>query len=100
MGMRRIGFTAGALLLALQAASWVQAQDEYSSAPKSKAPAAAEDIAGRPVDLDLTRGVQAPPRDNSKLPATFAEAAKTQPVDAKWGTTSYKPKSRRDLTGI
>src|SRR5262245_25328171 len=60
----------------------------------------AKDLANRPVDLDLTRGVQAPPRDASKLPTTFAEAAKTQPVDAKWGTTTYKPKNRRDLTGI
>jgi len=44
--------------------------------------------------------VQAPPRDASKLPKTFAEAAKTQPVNPKWGTTLYKPKSRRDFTGI
>ena len=34
------------------------------------------------------------------LPTTFAEAAKTQPVDPKWGTVRYRPKSRRDLTGI
>jgi hypothetical protein len=61
---------------------------------------AQEDIAGRPVDLDLKKGVQAPPRDASKLPKTFAEAAKTQPVNPKWGTTAYKPKSRRDFTGI
>src|SRR5690349_20619179 len=61
---------------------------------------AQEDIAGRPVDLDLKKGVQAPPRDASKLPKTFAAAAKTQPVNPKWGTTAYKPKSRRDFTGI
>jgi hypothetical protein len=58
------------------------------------------DIVGRPVDLDLTRGVQVPARDTSKLPTTFAEAAKTQPVDPKWGTAAYRPKTRRDLTGI
>src|SRR5262249_3268976 len=61
---------------------------------------AAEDLIGRPVDLDLSRGVQAPPRDASKLPTTFAEAAKTQPVEAKWGTAPYHPKSRRDLSGL
>src|SRR5690348_18481168 len=44
---------------------------------------AAEDVIGRPVDLDVSKGVQAPPRDASKLPGTFAEAAKTQPVDPK-----------------
>jgi hypothetical protein len=61
---------------------------------------AEDDIAGRPVDLDLKKGVQAPPRDASKLPTTFADAAKTQPVDPQWGTKAYKPKSRRDFTGI
>jgi hypothetical protein len=60
----------------------------------------ARDLANRPVDLDTTHGVQAPPRDVSKLPTTFAGAAKTQPVDPKWGTALYKPKNRRDLTGI
>jgi hypothetical protein len=60
----------------------------------------AVDLIGRPIDLDLSKGVQAPHRDTAKLPATFAEAAKTQPVDAKWGTAPYRPKSRRDLTGI
>jgi hypothetical protein len=60
----------------------------------------AKDLANRPVDLDTTKGVQAPPRDVSKLPTTFAGAAKTQPVDPRWGTTLYKPKNRRDLTGI
>jgi hypothetical protein len=60
----------------------------------------AKDIIGRPADLDLSKGVQAPRRDASKLPTTFAEAAKTQKADAKWGTTPYRPKNRRDLTGI
>jgi hypothetical protein len=50
--------------------------------------------------LDLSKGVQLPKRDNSKLPASFAEAAKTQPVDPNWGKTAYKPTSRRDFTGI
>jgi hypothetical protein len=83
----------------LLAASTVGAQNATTSS-KPSAPPVAKDLAERPVDLDLTRGVQAPPRDASKLPTTFAEAAKTQPVDAKWGTTLYKPKNRRDLTGI
>src|SRR5687768_849687 len=60
----------------------------------------AKDIIGRPADLDLSKGVQAPRRDASKLPTTFAEAAKTQPVNAKWDAASYRPKNRRDLTGI
>lgn len=64
------------------------------------AAAQATDVIGRPVDLDLTRGVQVPARDTSKLPTTFGEAAKTQPVDKKWGTAAYRPKTRRDLTGI
>jgi hypothetical protein len=75
------------------------AQAAPASAPKV-APQPAEDLIGRPVDLDLSRGVQAPYRDASKLPATFVEAAKTQPVDPQWGTRPYQPKSRRDLTGI
>jgi len=57
-------------------------------------------LIGRPVDLDLSRGVQAPYRDTSKLPTTFAGAAKTQPVDPQWGTRPYRPTSRRDFTGI
>ncbi len=44
------------------------------------------DLIGRPVDLDLTKGVQAPPRNTAALPTTFAGAARTQPVDPKWGT--------------
>jgi hypothetical protein len=65
-----------------------------------KAPAGATDLIGRPVDLDLNKGVQAPLRDTSKLPTTFAGAAKTQPANPKWGTILYRPKSPRDLTGI
>jgi hypothetical protein len=59
-----------------------------------------KDLIGRPADLDTSKGVQAPPRDVSRLPKTFAEAAKTQAADSKWGTTLYKPKSRRDFNGI
>jgi hypothetical protein len=59
-----------------------------------------EDLIGRPADLDLSKGVQPPHRDVSKLPTTFAGAAKTQPVDSKWGQLPYRPKTRRDLTGI
>jgi hypothetical protein len=77
------------------------AQSSQSKAPPAAvARSGATDLANRPVDLDLTRGVKAPPRDASKLPTTFVEAAKTQPVDARWGTVAYKPKSRRDLNGI
>lgn len=64
------------------------------------AAAQTKDIIGRPVDLDLARGVQLRERDTSRLPTTFAEAAKTQPVDPKWGTVVYRPRSRRDLTGL
>lgn len=104
-------------LLLLGGAVQVLAQNASKQNPSSQAasnqhassqaaPAAAprnsgtKDIAGRPVDLDLTRGVQAPRRDAARLPTTFEEAAKTQPVDPRWGTTTYKPKSRRDLNGI
>src|SRR5690348_9339479 len=80
------------------------AQDEYASkSPPSDSvrdpSAGAKDLIGRPVDLDLKRGVQAPPRDASKLPTTFAAAAKTQPTNPNWGA-QYRPKNRRDLTGI
>jgi hypothetical protein len=77
--------------VAQTSAGAAKAGDEYASA---------EDLIGRPIDLDLSKGAQAPPRDTAKLPATFAEAAKTQPVDPKWATAPYRPKSRRDLTGI
>ncbi len=90
---------AGTSILALLAAVPVGAQDAPKSAPKV-AVEPAVDLIGRPVDLDLSRGVQAPYRDTSKLPSTFAGAAKTQPVNPKWGTHPYRPKSRRDLTGI
>lgn len=85
----------GAVLCVLLAASSVvPAQEKKSSAPVAK------DVANRPVDLDLSRGVQAPPRDTSRLPTTFAGAARTQPVDPDWAAKPYRPKSRRDLTGI
>ncbi|HEX3837657.1 MAG TPA: hypothetical protein VHW25_11900 [Steroidobacteraceae bacterium] len=73
-----------------------------SAAPSiaQKAPPGATDLIGRPVDLDLSRGVQAPFRDTAILPTSFAGASKTQPVNPKWGTVVYRPKSRRDLTGI
>ncbi|MEJ0038202.1 MAG: hypothetical protein WDO68_19335 [Gammaproteobacteria bacterium] len=88
---------AGALCVLLVVSAIGSAQQK-PAAPAPKEPAM--DLANRVVDLDTARGVQAPPRDASKLPTTFAEAAKTQPVDPKWGTTLYRPKSRRDLTGI
>ena len=82
-------------------ASTALAQDAARGTAKGNPGRPADtDLIGRPVDLDLTKGVQAPFRDNAKLPATFAEAAKTQPVNPKWGTVAYRPKSRRDLTGI
>ncbi len=101
-GLRNRTSWVGLVLLALGAAATAAAQDESPAAPKSAAggKAPAQDIIGRPADLDLSKGVQAPPRDASKLPASFAEAAKTQPVDAKWGSAAYRPKSRRDFTGI
>src|SRR6185437_3869221 len=77
----------------------VGAQGARTSAAKAAAEPAV-DLIGRPVDLDLSRGVQAPYRDTSKLPTTFAGAAKTQPVDPQWGTRPYRPTSRRDFTGI
>ena len=86
-------FAAGVCFLLLQAAA---AQD----ASKAKPAAAAQDLIGRPADLDLSKGVQPPPRDASKLPTTFEAAANAQPVDPRWGTVAYKPKSRRDLAGI
>ena len=93
------GVVAGVFMLALQALATAVAQNVPGGA--TKAPAGpAEDLIGRPVDLDLSKGVQAPSRDTSKLPSTFAEAAKTQPIDPKWGAVPYRPKSRRDFTGI
>jgi hypothetical protein len=58
------------------------------------------DRAGRPVDLDLTEGVQVPQRDATKLPVTFKEAARTQAVDPAWGKSLAKPKDRHDFNGI
>jgi hypothetical protein len=93
---------AAAALAALSGApALAQAPAATPSGQKGEfAPAPKEDRSGRKVDLDLSRGVQIPPRDASKLPTTFEGAAKTQPVDPNWGKTPYKPKSRRDFTGI
>jgi len=44
--------------------------------------------------------VQIPPRDTSKLPATFEGAAKTQASNPNWGKAAYKPANPRDFTGI
>lgn len=85
---------------ATAAAASTAAASPPSSASTREPSAAAKDLIGRPVDLDLKRGVQAPPRDASKLPTTFAGAAKTQPVDPNWGTKPYRPKNRRDFSGI
>jgi hypothetical protein len=87
------------VLLAIGYSSVSCAQGTAGSAPRPPAPPA-EDLIGRPVDLDLSKGVQAPHRDVSKLPTTFEGAAKTQPVDPAWGAHAYHPKSRRDLSGI
>ena len=99
---KRGAWLAGALLILLRSAAPLLAQHAPAGAAKdaSYGDPSAEDLIGRPVDLDLSRGVQAPPRDTSKLPTTFAEAAQTQPVNHKWGTAAYRPTSRRDLTGI
>ncbi|HTX52757.1 MAG TPA: hypothetical protein VMD08_05070, partial [Candidatus Baltobacteraceae bacterium] len=91
------GFTA-ALCLTIAAAAPSLAQG--AAPPAATGEASSTDLIGRPTDLDLTRGVQPPYRDASKLPTTFTEAARTQPVDPKWGTVPYHPRSRRDLTGI
>ncbi|MGC1457141.1 MAG: hypothetical protein WA825_02560 [Steroidobacteraceae bacterium] len=87
------------VLLALGCSSVAWAQGAAGSAPRAPT-ARAVDLIGRPVDLDLSKGVQAPYRDVSKLPTTFEDAAKTQPVNPAWGLKAYHPKSRRDLTGI
>jgi hypothetical protein len=96
-------WVAGAFLLASGVVATAAAQNTPPGQPKVEATGAApvaKDILGRPVDIDVSKGVQAPRRDASKLPTTFAEAAKTQPVDPKWGTVPYRPKSRRDFNGI
>jgi hypothetical protein len=93
------GVVAGLFILALQAFTPTLAQNVPTGSSKPAA-GPAEDLIGRPMDLDLSKGVQAPYRDTSKLPSTFVEAARTQPVDPKWGDVPYRPKSPRDLTGI
>jgi hypothetical protein len=105
MAMRLItsnrGAAAAALSLLLVVAAPALAQTASSGPAKSKSgDEGATDLIGRPVDLDLSKGVQAPYRDAAKLPTTFIAAAKTQPVDPQWGTLPYRPKSRRDLAGI
>jgi hypothetical protein len=95
-GVRR-GSIVTVLLLA--SAGQGNTQGNQSDAQASTATQRVDD-AGRPVDLDLSRGVQAPPRDASKLPTTFAEAAKTQSINASWDAVPYRPKDRHDLTGI
>jgi hypothetical protein len=95
--MPKASIATAALLLA--SAVQVAAQSKQPDGP-AVASSPRVDDAGRPVDLDLTRGVQAPSRDASKLPTTFAEAAKTQPVNANWDSAPYRPKDRHDLTGI
>ncbi len=96
---RFIGLCVGASMPVILAPAVASAQDAPASASKA-ATESAEDLIGRPVDLDLSKGVQAPYRDTAKLPTTFAGTAKTQPVDPQWGTRPYRPKSRRDFTGI
>ncbi len=93
------GVVAAVLMLASQSFTTSVAQN-VPTATSAPAAGPTEDLLGRPVDLDLAKGVQAPYRDTSKLPSTFAEAAKTQPIDPKWGAVPYRPKSRRDFTGI
>jgi len=95
-GRLRHAWAVALLLAAVLVSAVAYAQGE----PAPAQPVRAEDLIGRPVDLDLSRGVQAPHRDTSQLPSTFAGAAQTQPVDPQWGTRVYRPKSRRDLTGI
>jgi hypothetical protein len=95
------GVQRGLIATALLLGSVGQANAQGSQSDTSATAATTRvDDAGRPVDLDLSRGVQAPPRDASKLPTTFSEAAKTQPVNAKWDSAPYRPKDRHDLTGI
>jgi len=102
--VRLAPWLAGAAL-ALWAVAPVAVQAQSGAAVPSGikgefAPAPQADRSGRKVDLDLSKGVQIPPRDASKLPTSFAGAAKTQAVDPAWGKIAYKPKTPRDFTGI
>jgi hypothetical protein len=54
---------------------------------------------GPPPGQVATDGIEAPPRDTSKLASTFAEAVSSQPVDKSW-PQAYKPQNRRDFTGM
>ena len=98
--------TGRAVIAAALASILVAAPSIAQKVPSGAAKAASggegpgTDLIGRPVDLDLSKGVQPPFRDTSKLPTTFVEAAKTQPVNPKWGAVQYRPRNRRDLTGI
>ena len=96
------GLIASASLIALSPVSALaQAPATKPSGIKGEfAPPAPQDRSGRKVDLDLSHGVQIPVRDTSKLPSTFEGAAKTQAADPNWGKAAYKPKTRRDFTGI
>ena len=91
---------AAAVLLLAGAASVAQNAPPGTNKGGAGNEASSTDLIGRPVDLDLSRGIQAPYRDAARLPATFAEAARTQPVNPKWATDPYRPRSRRDFTGI
>jgi hypothetical protein len=92
---------AATLCLGLYGAGPSMAQNAAAAAAKGASrDEGPTDIIGRPVDLDTSKGVQAPYRNTAQLPTTFAAAAKTQPVDPQWGKVPYRPTSRRDLTGI
>jgi hypothetical protein len=99
--LRRRLAVAAALAALSPPAAWAQASASAPSGIKGEfAPAPTQDRSGRNIDLDLSKGVQIPRRDASKLPTSFDGAAKTQPVDPNWGRTAYKPSSPRDFTGI
>ncbi len=58
-------------------------------------------MANRPVDIDLTQGVQAPPRDISEAAHHLRwRRAKPSPSTRSGAPHYTSPKSRRDLTGI
>ena len=98
-GRRLAAFAALAALTPL--AALAQAPASTPSGIKGEfAPAPKEDRSGRKVDLDLSHGVQIPPRDTSKLPTSFEGAARTQVPNPSWGKVAYKPTGPRDFTGI
>ncbi len=62
--------------------------------------ALAQDFAKEPDVLAvIPEFPKLPPRDTSKLPATFAGAVASQPVKKAW-PAAYRPKSKRDFTGV